>query len=168
MDLIVDFPQGYSNIGPLHQEKEKKVTFANNADLYLIDRITEHLWIPAHEKETTKGGVVTLLRSLNRVGMTLAQYAEWCVTSGEDTSNFMGLEHHFSLEAIRQIRLRRRQVWDAVMMEQRRQNDAGIYDPDEMRCVSFDITEHAQERSFVIGLLHTDNRDEMGLSIESR
>lgn len=152
MDLIVDFPQRDSNIIPLrywttiasrisnnfHQQKEKSVIFGNDVE-YPIARITEDLRFPGHEIKSTKKRVVALiLRSLNKEGMTLAQYAEWCVASGKDTSNFMGLEQHFSLETSRQIRLRRRQVVAAVMTEQRRQNDKGIYDPDQMACVSFD------------------------------
>ena len=174
MKLIVDFPQRDYDIGPprrrrrsnnFHQGQEKRVTFGNDVQEYPIARITEDIWFPGHEIKSTKRRVVDLLRSLNKEGMTLAQYAGWCVRSGEDTSNFMGLEQHFSLETSRQIRLRRKQVVAAVMMEQRRQNDEGIYDPDEMAFVSYDITERDQKRSFVIGLVHTDNRDEMGLSV---
>ena len=172
MELIVDFPQREDqDVGPIcrksevsHQKEEKRVSFGDSVQEHTVDRITDHnLWFSDHHIKSTKKRMLLLLQTLIAEGVTPARYAESCVLLGHDTSNFLGLENHFSPKTKQKIDLRRRQVVAAVIEEQKRQHAAGIYDPDELARVSFAITECAQKRSFVIGLIHTDNRNELGL-----
>ena len=54
---------------------------------------------------------------------------------------------------------------NAVRVEQRRQDKLGVYDPESMTRVTEVISECSRQRSYVIGLIHTDNREEMGLVV---
>lgn len=54
---------------------------------------------------------------------------------------------------------------NAVRVEQRRQDKLGVYDPASMTRVTEVISECSRQRSYVIGLIHTDNREEMGLVV---
>ena len=75
-----------------------------------------------------------------------------------DTSVFMGLENFLTDTSFQQVILRRKAIRRTVIFEQRRQLNAGIYNPDEIAQVSGAESGCSVKRAHIIGLIHSSNR----------
>ena len=58
----------------------------------------------------------------------------------------------------KEIKYQRQNVRNAVLSEQRRQEQQGVRDPEAMASISETATEWARSRARVIGLLHDSQR----------
>ena len=85
----------------------------------------------------------------------MAQYAEMNV---DDTHSFLGLETYLSNATTREIRHQRRALQEAVLAEQQRQIDVGIFDPEMLASVSEGRSEWCRTRSHIIGLIHAEEK----------
>ena len=85
--------------------------------------------------------------------MTFAQYAEHNI---QETSAFMGLENHLSKDTIQEKRHRIGATLRAVILEQQRQLDIGIDDPEAISIISQALSDKSRLRARMIGLLHDD------------
>jgi hypothetical protein len=85
--------------------------------------------------------------------MTLLEYAKMHV---HDTTSFLGLEGFLTRDTFREISLRRRSLYDAVLSEQTRQTSSDVYDPDAMARISEVVTVLARNKARLIGKIHSD------------
>eukprot|EP00585_Thalassiosira_rotula_P003250 CAMPEP_0196137778 /NCGR_PEP_ID=MMETSP0910-20130528/5653_1 /TAXON_ID=49265 /ORGANISM="Thalassiosira rotula, Strain GSO102" /LENGTH=156 /DNA_ID=CAMNT_0041398285 /DNA_START=66 /DNA_END=536 /DNA_ORIENTATION=+ len=152
MVLIVDFPQRR----PLPTKgKPPRVSFTSHAKVVYIENLSLNhkadLWFLSQEIERFKIQVARLLYSILSSGASIAQYAE---VNARDTSTFMGLENYLTPNTSQNIRSRRRAILRAVLLEQARQLNAGVCDPDAMADIVWSASEKSRKRARVIGLLH--------------
>ncbi len=151
MKLIVEFPHDCSSrqsAGP------PRVSFADNIKIKFIENLSiEHksdFWFTKQEMDSFKIKMGHLLLNITST-MTMTEYAEM---NSHDTSAFMGLENHFSLDRPQEIKHRRRAITNAVLSEQRRQIHTGANDPEAISKVAKLISELSRNRARIIGLLH--------------
>ena len=154
MDLIVDFPQQDSPSGGGRRYVER-VTFANYSEAIDVENLSYNyktdLWFSRQEMHDFKYQNALVLGSISSAGMSMAQYAMMNV---EQTELFLGLENHLARDAIRNIAARRKAICEAVIQEQARQAELGIYDPARLSIVSESLSKVAMQRSIIIGLIH--------------
>ena len=163
---ILDVPQTPRTLGLGTRRPpptSSRVSFSDRMNVTLVEDLSlkykTDLWFSRQEMDSFKQQASLLLKSITSNGMTVAQYADVHV---EDTSAFMGLEGHMTPSATCRIRERRRDVGRAVWLEQWRQNEAGIFDPDAMKQASQAITGESFPRARVIAMLHASNVDDRG------
>jgi hypothetical protein len=149
MDLIVNFPQ--------HQSR---VSFATHLEVTIVENLShEHktnLWYTDIELKSFNRGVGLLLKSITSSGMTAAQYAKLHVN---ETSAFLGLENYWSEVSIREVKMRRRAIVDAVLQEQKRQHHSGNINVDKMSVVSRAVSRPSRRRARLIAMLHNCNNN---------
>ena len=154
MELIVDFP---------HHRRPSftpspRVSFCRHIHVTFVQNLArEHkddLWFTAREVQHFKGQMALTLRQILSSNMTVAQYAE---CNCDDTSVFLGLENYLLERTPREIRFRRQAICRAVSLEQQRQVDNGVYDPESLAGVAEQVSCLSRERAHIIGLLHAQN-----------
>lgn len=176
--LIVDFPQEHEVPTPTEvmndadpssssrRSSPKKVTapprrvfFTEEIDMKYIEDLTiehsEDLWFDEYEIRNFKYQTALMLRTIKASNMSMAQYAE---LHCDESSAFMGLESYLTETTTQEIRYQRRRIKDAVLHEQRRQCEAGVYDADALANVSKAASDWSRKRSVIIALLHADKR----------
>jgi len=163
MDLIVDFPQASQALAPRQNDPcMPRVSFAADLEMKFIKNLTyEHgddLWFSRQEIKSFKYQTACMLKTIFSKNMTMAQYAE---LNAHETSAFMGLEKFLSRETSREIKYQRDALRMAILYEQQRQIEAGIYDPDTMANISEVASAWCRKRSRIIALLHADIKDEI-------
>eukprot|EP00970_Alexandrium_tamarense_P018839 scaffold13554_cov196-Alexandrium_tamarense.AAC.2 len=92
-----------------------------------------------------------MMLSLRSRNMSLLHYAERNI---QDTSSFLGLESYLTRSSVREIMVRRRSYFEAVLSEQYRQVSEGLQDVDALSVVSETNSDWARKRSVIIGALH--------------
>mmetsp|Transcript_26599 Transcript_26599/g.45406 ORF Transcript_26599/g.45406 Transcript_26599/m.45406 type:complete len:133 (+) Transcript_26599:189-587(+) len=111
------------------------------------------LWFSSQEINTFKYRAGTMAKKLSLSNTTIDQYAELIIN---DTSAFMGLESYLTKDLYQEIWRRRKSILWAIKLEQQRQWDIGIDDPDSLAIVSRALSEKAVQRASMIGILHDD------------
>ena len=153
MTLIVDFPQ--SNSSPHRRER---VSFVDQIQVKFIENLSykhkSDLWYSQRELKSFKYHSALVLHKVKSV-MTMAQYAELHV---DNTSAFLGLENYLSELGYREITHRRQAVRRTVLLEQQRQSNLNIYDPDTMATVAEAKSDFSRRRAQIIGLIHIAER----------
>eukprot|EP00580_Thalassiosira_gravida_P001561 CAMPEP_0201608686 /NCGR_PEP_ID=MMETSP0492-20130828/8664_1 /ASSEMBLY_ACC=CAM_ASM_000837 /TAXON_ID=420259 /ORGANISM="Thalassiosira gravida, Strain GMp14c1" /LENGTH=141 /DNA_ID=CAMNT_0048073599 /DNA_START=328 /DNA_END=753 /DNA_ORIENTATION=- len=131
------------------------VSFEGHATVKYIENLSleykADLWFSSAEMEQFKIKAARMLHSISSFGMSIAQYAQMNMN---DTSTFMGLENYLLRNTSRNIQDRRGAIWRAVRLEQARQVDAGIHDPDAIAIIAEVLSEKSRTRARIIGLLH--------------
>ena len=156
MNLIVDFPQCHSH----RNTPSPRVSFADNLEINIIENLSlkykDDVWFTQREIKSFTYQTIMTLRSMSSIlNMTVAQYAEMNV---HDTSAFMGLENYLSKDTTEKIRYRRDAIRKAVLLEQQRQLDLCIHDPEAISILSSQVSELSRKRAHIIGLLHAEKR----------
>ncbi len=154
MSIIVDFPSNQSE----SQHHHRCVHFSNLLEYQHINCISSNdnkhdLW---YSKSELKDMQTSWARSISRIAskrMTLLEYAKMHV---HDTTSFLGLEGFLTRDTFREISLRRRSLYDAVLSEQTRQTSSDVYDPDAMARISEVVTVLARNKARLIGKIHSD------------
>ena len=164
MDLIVDFPRCHSpRISP-----PPRVSFADNLEMITIENLSfkhkDDLWFSSQEMNSFKHQIKMTLKSILSINMTIAQYAELNI---QDTSAFMGLENYLSKDTTQEIGRRRGEIRRAILLEQQRQLDIGIDDPEAISILSEALSEKSRLRARMIGLLHDDKTLWYGRAVDS-
>ena len=156
MDLIVEFPQGRHESC---SNKKHRVSFAKEVEAKIVERLRDKykdgLWFSSREMASIKNQTAQDLRNiLVKHGGTTHHYANANLTN---TSVFMDLEpSFFSINTPMEIKYRRYAIAQAVRLEQRRQLDAGVNDPEIMANACMQISRLSRTRANVIGLLHAN------------
>ena len=149
MDLIVNFPQ--------HQSRG---SFATHLEVTIVENLShEHktnLWYTDFELKSFKRNSALLLLSITSSEMTVARYAELHVN---ETSAFLGLENYLSQASIREVKMRRRAIVDAVLHEQERQHHSGNINVDKMSVVSQAVSGLSRRRARLIAMVHHSNNN---------
>lgn len=162
-DLIVDFPQGARVKSGASDMCKPRVSFADDVDIHFVESLPaeykDDMWFTRQEIRSFKNRTARLLKCLECANMTVAQYAE---LNSQETSAFLGLEGYLSENTAREIRCRRMTICRAVLLEQLRQFDAGIFDPESIANIAMQISEISKMRAQIIGLLHAGPETEMG------
>jgi len=157
MALIVDFPQQSSHASPPNEQR--KVSFGELSDVKFVENIAlQHradLWFSKDEIDSFKYELAHILQQVRLLGLTMAQFAE---QNAQDTSAFLGLEDYLSKVTFLEIKNRRRAVIRAVLVEQDRQNRFGIVDSEAIANVSRTVSDVAERRARIIGMLHAGDR----------
>eukprot|EP00579_Thalassiosira_antarctica_P022904 CAMPEP_0201990248 /NCGR_PEP_ID=MMETSP0904-20121228/93276_1 /ASSEMBLY_ACC=CAM_ASM_000553 /TAXON_ID=420261 /ORGANISM="Thalassiosira antarctica, Strain CCMP982" /LENGTH=240 /DNA_ID=CAMNT_0048544505 /DNA_START=58 /DNA_END=780 /DNA_ORIENTATION=- len=156
MDLIVDFPPCHSS----RNMPSPRVSFADHLEINIIENLSQEfkddVWFTQREIKSFTYQVIMTLRIISStLNMTVAQYAEMNV---HDTSAFMGLENYLSKDTTENIRYGRDAIRKAVLLEQHRQLDLCIHDPDAISLISERVSELSRKRAHIIGLLHAEKR----------
>ena len=154
MDLIVDFPQYHSH----RNTPSPRVSFADHVEINIIENLSlkykDDVWFTQREIKSFTYQTIMTLRSMSSIlNMTVAQYAEMNV---HDTSAFMGLENYLSKDTTQEIGHRREEIRRAILLEQQRQLDIGIDDPEAISIISEALSVKSRLRARMIGLLHAD------------
>ncbi|KAL7536644.1 hypothetical protein ACHAXR_011039 [Thalassiosira sp. AJA248-18] len=158
MDLIVDFPQA-SRPCDTSPRQELRVSFANDFEVKFVedlsDKYKEVLWFSKRDIKKIKLQAAWIIKTIKANNMTVAQYAAQNI---QETSVFMGLENYLSDTSTCEIRYQRRAMVRAVLIEQFRQLEEGIYDPDMMANVCLEASSWSTSRAQIIALLHAEKR----------
>eukprot|EP01083_Nonionella_stella_P099836 280855_1 len=169
-DLIVDFPsrqafhssseqQQQSPSPPTSSSSRLQVSFSGDVDITFIQNLSyDHksdLWFTNREMKSFKYQTALILRSISSFDMTVAQFAEM---NAQDTSAFLGLENYLSDTTSEKIKHRRNAICKGVLLEQKRQREAGICDPEAISMLSEAVSELSRRRAHIIGLLHMEKR----------
>ena len=149
MDLIVNF----------HQQ-QSRVSFATHKEVIIVENLThEHkanLWYTDFELKSFRSDAAQLLLSITSSEMTVAQYAKLHVN---ETSAFLGLENYLSQASIREVKMRRRAIVDAVLYEQERQHHSGNINVHKMSVVSQAVSGLSRRRARLIAMVHHSNNN---------
>ena len=133
------------------------MSFANHLEMITIENLSlkhkDDLWFSSQEMNSFKHHTIMTLKSILSINTTVAQYAELNI---QETSAFMGLENYLSKDTTQGIGHRRGSIRRAVLLEQQRQLDIGIDDPEAMSIISKVLSEKSRLRARMIGLLHDD------------
>eukprot|EP01082_Thalassiosira_pseudonana_P009484 g8467.t1 g8467 contig3:170902-171390(-) len=147
-DLIVDFPHS-------HCSRSISVRFSNNIEVRFIPndaiKYKQDLWLSSEEISACRSHGKIMMLSLRSRNMSLLHYAERNI---QDTSSFLGLESYLTRSSVREIMVRRRSYFEAVLSEQYRQVSEGLQDVDALSVVSETNSDWARKRSVIIGSLH--------------
>lgn len=147
-DLIVDFPHS-------HCSRSISVRFSNNIEVRFIPndaiKYKQDLWLSSEEISACRSHGKIMMLSLRSRNMSLLHYAERNI---QDTSSFLGLESYLTRSSVREIMVRRRSYFEAVLSEQYRQVSEGLQDVDALSVVSETNSDWARKRSVIIGALH--------------
>lgn len=93
-----------------------------------------------------------MLKKMMSSGLTVEDYME------QDPTSFLGLENGLSESTFQQIILSRKIIRHSILVEQERQFEVGIYDPDCLANISKARSEWSRKRAEVIAQLHFDGR----------
>ena len=143
MDLIVDFPQPNND----YPNNRPHVSFADRLEVKLVYDISyEHrddLWFSDSE-----------LKFFKKQMSYMIKYAVQ-LNTGVTSSSFAGLEKYLTKTSSREEIVRLRQTLrKAILLEQERQFNEGIDDPDKLARISEALTEWSRINARVIGLMH--------------
>mmetsp|Transcript_26215 Transcript_26215/g.44708 ORF Transcript_26215/g.44708 Transcript_26215/m.44708 type:complete len:155 (+) Transcript_26215:203-667(+) len=151
MALIVDFPHCRS--API----KHRVTFADIGEVNIVEDLTikhkREMWYSFEELDNIKDRTNMVRRKMLSSRLSTIECAELNI---QDTCTFVGLEAYLSHGTLQGIVRRRRGVLRAIILEQERQWENGIYDPDALSIISRALSEKAAQRARIIGLLHDD------------
>lgn len=89
-----------------------------------------------------------MLKKMRMSGLTVDDYM------AQDSTSFLGLENGLAASTIYQIVLSRKMIRDAILVEQARQCQLGICDPDFLADVSRVRSEWSRQRAEIIAQLH--------------
>ena len=154
MELIVDFP--HPNV-PWNMPPPR-VTFASRLEMKIVEDLSlkhkEDLWFSSQEMGAFKAQAATTLREM-LLGhhQTVGAYA---MLKTEETCSFMGFENFLSKDVGQEVKDRREAIRKAVLLEQKRQREMGVEDPEATATVSESCSAQSRLRARLVGLLHAD------------
>lgn len=135
-----------------------RVRFAENSELKLVrglGKYKDDLWLTKKDYQDFSHQAALAISRMNSSGVASGQYA---LLHQEGTSAILGLESFLTPSTAREVKLRRRVLIDAILLEQRRQRIMGFTDPVELARISQSFSEYSAHRARSIGLLHTQTR----------
>lgn len=147
-DLIVDFPQhriSRSNGG-------RAIRFSPRSIAYSFERVQEkeEVWYSDVERETIRQRNMQDVLDLHRTLPSLISSS-----NTEALIEKTGLENTLSPKIRHKIKVARRRHLEAVLVEQRRQAEAGEYDTSKIADVSRRFSDWSRRRASIIGQLQS-------------
>ncbi len=160
MNLIVDFPVSRNNsdipdIG--YEIDENRVRFSSHEQIWSVPSLLrsefkDDLWFSRHQLDLFKQESINVLNKIKSEGQ--GNMIQYIMDNIEDSGYYMGLEPFLDVSMTRKVVLCRRKHTRAVLDEQKRQIDAGIYDVFEMERVSEAHSRSSRKRAMIIAKLH--------------
>ena len=119
-------------------------------DLSSSEGYKADLWLTDLEIQSFRYQMALTLRSLSSTRMSMAE-----LFTEVNVETIMGLESYLCEDTIPN---RKDAILTAVLSEQERQMDAGIYNPEKIATISLQISSSSARRANMIGLLHSKTK----------
>jgi len=164
-NLVVDFPSrcAVSKKKAKVKKCNAAVSFSTSSQLHIVERIdgASEIWYSVQDYKAMNIAAKHAALMVNkqyRRSSSSRQHGRVAADASSSLSmddRLTGIEHLISPSAIRAIKHRRAECSKAVLREQQRQVETGIYDPDSLAFASHGHSKHASKRARAIGLLQS-------------
>lgn len=169
-NLVVDFPGRCAVSKKKAKVRNAAVSFSTSSQLHIIERINDksEIWYSVQDYKAMNIAAKHAALMMNkqyRRSSSSRQHGRVVADASSSSSLGMddrltGIEHLISPSVIRAIKHRRAECSKAVLREQQRQVESGIYDPDSVAFASHSHSKHAAKRARAIGLLQSDRPEQ--------